>query len=37
MRSLLETLDLLYAAFLQRRLGDDWSKETGRMKKWLAR
>ncbi|MCI0680975.1 MAG: hypothetical protein L0Y71_02625 [Gemmataceae bacterium] len=37
LRGLLETLDLLYAAFLQRRLGDDWSKETARMKKWLAR
>jgi hypothetical protein len=36
LRNLLETLDLLYAAFLQRRLGDSWTKETLRMKKWLA-
>jgi hypothetical protein len=36
LRNLLETLDLLYAAFLQRRLGDEWTKETARMKKWLA-
>lgn len=36
LRNLLETLDLLYAAFLQRRLGDAWAKETARMKKWLA-
>jgi len=36
LRNLLETLDLLYAAFLQRRLGDAWTKETARMKKWLA-
>lgn len=37
LRSLLETLDLLYAAFLEHRLGDSWAKESGRMKKWLAR
>jgi hypothetical protein len=37
LRGLLETVDLLYAAFLQRRLGEEWSKETARMKKWLAR
>jgi hypothetical protein len=35
LRALLETLDLLYAAFLQRRLGDEWSKESAKMKKWL--
>ena len=35
LRHLLETLDLLYAAFLQRRLGDPWIKEASRMKKWL--
>ena len=35
LRHLLETLDLLYAAFLQRRLGDAWTREAGRMKKWL--
>jgi hypothetical protein len=37
LRHLLETMDLLYAAFLQRRRGDVWSKETGKMKKWLHR
>ncbi len=37
LRHLLETLDLLYATFLERRLGDDWNRETARMKKWLAR
>ncbi len=35
LRHLLETLDLMYHAFLRRRLGDDWPKELGRMKKWL--
>jgi hypothetical protein len=35
LRHLLETLDLMYQSFLRRRLGDDWSKELGRMKKWL--
>jgi hypothetical protein len=35
LRSLLETLDLVYAAFLQRRLGEQWAKETAKMKKWL--
>jgi hypothetical protein len=37
MRHLLETLDLMYQAFLRRRLGDDWTRELGRMKKWLQR
>ncbi len=36
-RHLLETLDLLYQAFLGRRLSDDWTKELGRIKKWLQR
>lgn len=36
-RHLLETLDLLYQAFIQRRLGDGWTKELGRMKKWLEK
>ena len=27
LRHLLETLDLMYQAFLRRRLGDDWPKE----------
>jgi hypothetical protein len=35
LRSLLETLDLVYAAFLERRLGEQWAKETAKMKKWL--
>ncbi|MBM3993365.1 MAG: hypothetical protein FJ303_04325 [Planctomycetes bacterium] len=34
-RHLLETLDLIYAAFMQRRLGDAWTKEAARIKKWL--
>lgn len=34
-RHLLESMDLLYQAFLQRRLAEDWSKELARMKKWL--
>lgn len=35
LRHLMETLDLMYAAFLKRRLGDAWTKEAARMKKWL--
>lgn len=34
-RHLLETLDLLYGAFNQKRLGSEWNKEVARMKKWL--
>jgi hypothetical protein len=34
-RHLLETLDLVYAAFIQRRLGDPWAKEATKIKKWL--
>ena len=34
-RHLLETLDLLYGAFCQLRLGADWGKEHAKMKKWL--
>jgi hypothetical protein len=34
-RHLLETLDLMYAAFIQRRLGDGWTKEAAKIKKWL--
>lgn len=34
-RHLLETLDLMYAAFLQRRLGDDWTVEAKKVKQWL--
>ncbi len=37
LRHLLETLDLMYQAFLRRRLGDGWPKELARMKKWLQR
>ena len=35
-RHLLETLDLLYDAFGIRRFGANWSKDLGRMQKWLA-
>jgi hypothetical protein len=34
-RSFIETLDLLYAFFLQQRLGGIWPKELKRMHKWL--
>jgi recombination associated protein RdgC len=34
-RHLLETLDLIYAAFIARRLGDAWAKEASQIKKWL--
>jgi hypothetical protein len=34
-RHLLETLDLLYALFGQKRWGGEWSKETARIRKWL--
>jgi hypothetical protein len=37
LRHLIETVDLLYAAFLQRRLGTGWPKEQERMQKWLIR
>jgi hypothetical protein len=37
LRHLLVTLDLLYAAFLTRRLGADWPKEQGHMQRWLQR
>lgn len=36
-RGLLETLDLLYSAFLQRRLGEPWTAELAKVKKWLQR
>ena len=35
LRHLLETLDLMYAVFIQRRLGEPWTKEAARIKKWL--
>jgi hypothetical protein len=34
-RHLLESLDLLYSLFCQHRLGEDWKKELGKIKKWL--
>ncbi len=37
LRHLLETLDLVYHAFLRRRLGDGWARELGRIRKWLKR
>jgi hypothetical protein len=37
LRHLLETIDLLYVAFLSHRLGDGWKSESGRIKKWLAK
>jgi hypothetical protein len=37
LRHLLETLDLLYDAFGRRRLGSGWTKELGKMQKWLQR
>jgi hypothetical protein len=36
-RHLVETLDLLYDAFGQKRASDDWGKELSRMQKWLQR
>jgi hypothetical protein len=37
LRHLLETLDLLYDAFNERRASDRWTKELAKMQKWLAR
>jgi hypothetical protein len=37
LRHLLETLDLLYDAFVKGRATDDWSRELARMQKWLKR
>jgi hypothetical protein len=37
LRHLLETLDLLYDGFSERRAGDAWAKELARMQKWLQR
>ena len=36
-RSMIETLDLLYDAFGQRRLSKDWSDTLPKMQKWLTR
>lgn len=37
LRHLLETLDLVYDVFGQKRVSDEWSKELGKVQKWLAR
>jgi hypothetical protein len=37
LRHLIETVDLLYAAFLRRRVGADWPTELERIQKWLQR
>jgi hypothetical protein len=37
LRHLLETLDLMYDAFAQKRASDAWPKELARMQKWLRR
>jgi hypothetical protein len=37
LRHLLETLDLLYDAFSQRRAGDAWPRELAKVQKWLQR
>jgi hypothetical protein len=34
-RHLLETLDLLYDAFCQRRTNENWTRELGRIQRWL--
>ena len=36
LRHLVETLDLLYDAFGQRRFGKEWADTLGRMQKWLS-
>jgi hypothetical protein len=36
-RALIETLDLLYDAFGQKRFGKDWEGELASMQKWLKR
>jgi hypothetical protein len=37
LRGLIETLDLLYDAFGQKRFGKDWETELAAMQKWLKR
>src|SRR5262249_61728082 len=37
LRHMLETLDLMYDLFGRRRLGESWSKDLGRIQRWLAR
>jgi hypothetical protein len=36
LRHLLETLDLLYAAFVRRRASEHWPRDLARMQQWLA-
>jgi hypothetical protein len=36
-RHLIETVDLLYDAFVRRRCGPEWGKELAKIQKWLAR
>lgn len=36
-RSMVETLDLLFDAFGRRRFSRDWTEELGKIQKWLAR
>jgi hypothetical protein len=36
-RHMIETLDLLFDAFLKRRLTADWPKELERIQQWLQR
>lgn len=35
-RQLCESLDLLFEAFLDQRLGGSWTKESNKLRKWLA-
>ena len=37
LRHMRETIDLLYNAFLTRRLGKGWQEELSRMRRWLQR
>ena len=37
LRHLLETLDLLYDAFGQKRCSEEWTKELAKIQKWLQR
>jgi hypothetical protein len=37
LRALIETLDLLYNAFGEKRFGKDWEAELAGMQKWLKR
>ncbi len=36
-RHLAQTIDLIYAAFLQRRLGSDWNRETEEIRAWMRK